>query len=37
MVRLKGTEIVRVSLDAATTELKTVPVSRYEEAEVFFG
>jgi 6-phosphofructokinase 1 len=37
MISLQGTEIVRVSLDAATAELKTVPVSRYEEAEVFFG
>ena len=37
MVALRGTEIVRVSLDEATKELKTVPVERYEEAEVFFG
>ncbi|MEU8271371.1 6-phosphofructokinase [Sphaerisporangium sp. NPDC049002] len=37
MVALRGTDIVRVSLDAATSELKTVPPSRYEEAEVFFG
>ncbi|MEU9885526.1 6-phosphofructokinase [Sphaerisporangium sp. NPDC051011] len=37
MVALRGTDIVRVGLDAATSELKTVPVSRYEEAEVFFG
>jgi 6-phosphofructokinase 1 len=37
MVALRGTEIVRVGLDEATAELKTVPVSRYEEAEVFFG
>ncbi|GAA5053393.1 6-phosphofructokinase 1 [Thermocatellispora tengchongensis] len=37
MVALRGTEIVRVGLDEATKELKTVPVSRYEEAEVFFG
>ncbi|GAA0414534.1 pyrophosphate--fructose 6-phosphate 1-phosphotransferase [Acrocarpospora corrugata] len=37
MVGLQGTEIVRVGLDAATAELKTVPVHRYEEAEVFFG
>ncbi|MEO3858094.1 ATP-dependent 6-phosphofructokinase [Acrocarpospora sp. B8E8] len=37
MVGLQGTEIVRVGLDAATAELKTVPPHRYEEAEVFFG
>lgn len=37
MVALNGTEIVRVGLDAATDELKTVPVERYQEAEVFFG
>ncbi|GLW97205.1 6-phosphofructokinase [Microtetraspora sp. NBRC 16547] len=37
MVALSGTDIVRVGLDAATAEIKTVPVSRYEEAEVFFG
>ncbi|WP_405151851.1 6-phosphofructokinase [Sphaerisporangium sp. NBC_01403] len=37
MVALRGTDIVRVGLDAATSELKTVPPSRYEEAEVFFG
>ncbi|WP_344745043.1 6-phosphofructokinase [Streptosporangium vulgare] len=32
MVALQGTDIVRVGLDEATKELKTVPVSRYEEA-----
>ncbi|WP_410588740.1 6-phosphofructokinase [Amycolatopsis sp. lyj-23] len=37
MVALKGTEIVRVKLSEATAELKTVPVERYQEAEVFFG
>ncbi|GGV05127.1 pyrophosphate--fructose 6-phosphate 1-phosphotransferase [Actinomadura cremea] len=37
MVALQGTEIVRVGLDEATKELKTVPLERYEEAEVFFG
>ncbi|MEV0592672.1 6-phosphofructokinase [Nonomuraea cavernae] len=37
MVALHGTDIVRVGLDEATAELKTVPVSRYAEAEVFFG
>ncbi|MFL6054606.1 MAG: 6-phosphofructokinase [Actinoallomurus sp.] len=37
MVGLQGTEIVRVDLSAATAQIKTVPVQRYEEAEVFFG
>jgi phosphofructokinase-like protein len=37
MVALRGTDIVRVPLAEATTELKTVPLERYEEAEVFFG
>lgn len=37
MVALQGTEIVRVPLSAATAELKTVPLDRYAEAEVFFG
>ncbi|MBE1535172.1 6-phosphofructokinase [Actinomadura algeriensis] len=37
MVALQGTDIVRVGLDEATKELKTVPIERYEEAEVFFG
>ena len=37
MVALQGTDIVRVPLEEATRELKTVPVERYEEAEVFFG
>ncbi|MFB4274846.1 MULTISPECIES: 6-phosphofructokinase [unclassified Nonomuraea] len=37
MVALRGTDIVRVGLDEATAELKTVPESRYSEAEVFFG
>jgi len=37
MVALRGTEIVRVPLSAATAELKLVPVERYEEVEVFFG
>ncbi len=37
MVALRGTDIVRVGLDEATAELKTVPASRYAEAEVFFG
>ncbi|APU16977.1 MULTISPECIES: 6-phosphofructokinase [Actinoalloteichus] len=37
MVALRGTDIVRVKLAEATAELKTVPASRYAEAEVFFG
>jgi phosphofructokinase-like protein len=37
MVALQGTAIVRVPLADATRELKTVPLERYAEAEVFFG
>ena len=37
MVALRGTEIVRVALVEGTGELKTVPLERYTEAEVFFG
>jgi len=37
MVALRGTDIVRVPLAAATSELKTVPPERYAEAELFFG
>jgi len=37
MVALRGTQIVRVPLAEATTELKTVDPSLYAEAEVFFG
>ena len=37
MVALRGTEIVRVPLAAATAQLKLVPTERYAEAEVFFG
>jgi 6-phosphofructokinase 1 len=37
MVALRGTDIVRVPLSAATDELKTVPLERYDEVEVFFG
>jgi 6-phosphofructokinase 1 len=37
MVALRGTDIVRVKLSEATAELKTVPMERYAEAEVFFG
>ena len=37
MVALRGTDIVRVALEDAIRELKTVPIERYTEAEVFFG
>jgi ATP-dependent phosphofructokinase / diphosphate-dependent phosphofructokinase len=37
MVALRGTDIIRVPLSAATSTLKTVPEDRYAEAEVFFG
>jgi 6-phosphofructokinase 1 len=37
MVALRGTEIVRVPLADATTELKVVKPEMYAEAEVFFG
>ena len=37
MVALRATDIIRVPLSEATSELKTVPLERYAEAEVFFG
>jgi len=37
MVALRGTDIVRVPLAAATATLKLVPPERYAEAEIFFG
>ncbi|MGI8815370.1 MAG: 6-phosphofructokinase [Pseudonocardia sp.] len=37
MVALRGTDIVRVPLSAATETLKTVDAKLYAEAEVFFG
>ncbi len=37
MVALRGTDIVRVPIADATSELKLVPLERYAEAEVFFG
>jgi 6-phosphofructokinase 1 len=37
MVGLQGTDIARVDLSAATEKLKSVPVERYSESEVFFG
>src|SRR5919197_1469494 len=36
MVALRATDIVRVPMVEATRELKTVPLERYTEAEVFF-
>jgi 6-phosphofructokinase 1 len=37
MVALRGTEIVRVPIAEAVSQLKLVPPERYSEAEVFFG
>jgi 6-phosphofructokinase 1 len=37
MVALRGADIVRVPIAAATRELKLVPPERYAEAEIFFG
>ncbi|MFD0558731.1 pyrophosphate-dependent phosphofructokinase [Stackebrandtia endophytica] len=37
MVALRGTDIVRVKLEEATAELKTVPQERLDEAKIFFG
>jgi ATP-dependent phosphofructokinase / diphosphate-dependent phosphofructokinase len=37
MVALRATDIVRVPLAEATSELKLVPPERYAEAEPFFG
>ncbi|HEX5741186.1 MAG TPA: 6-phosphofructokinase [Pilimelia sp.] len=37
MVALRGTDVVRVPLGEGTDTLKTVPLERYAEAEVFFG
>jgi ATP-dependent phosphofructokinase / diphosphate-dependent phosphofructokinase len=37
MTALRGVDIELVSLQEATAELKTLPKSLYEEAEVFFG
>jgi ATP-dependent phosphofructokinase / diphosphate-dependent phosphofructokinase len=37
MVALKSTDIIRVPLASATTELKLVTKELYAEAEVFFG
>jgi 6-phosphofructokinase 1 len=37
MAALRGDEIVDVSLDEATEELKTVPSHWYDVAKAFFG
>jgi ATP-dependent phosphofructokinase / diphosphate-dependent phosphofructokinase len=37
MTALRATNIELVSLEEAVAELKTVPESLYNEAEVFFG
>jgi ATP-dependent phosphofructokinase / diphosphate-dependent phosphofructokinase len=37
MVALRGTNIVRVPIAKAVSELKLVPPERYAEAEIFFG
>ena len=37
MVALHGTDIKRVPLASATTQLKTVDPALYSEAEIFFG
>jgi len=37
MVALRGTDIVRARLAEGVETLKTVPLERYTEAEVFFG
>jgi ATP-dependent phosphofructokinase / diphosphate-dependent phosphofructokinase len=37
MVALRGTDIARVPIAEATSQLKLVPPERYGEAEVFFG
>ena len=37
MVALRGTDIVRVPLIAATGVLKTVPLKRSDEVRTFFG
>jgi ATP-dependent phosphofructokinase / diphosphate-dependent phosphofructokinase len=37
MVALRGSDIVRVPIAKATSELKLVPPERYAEAEIFFG
>jgi phosphofructokinase-like protein len=37
MVALRGTDVERVPLASATTQLKLVPQSLYDEAKVFFG
>ncbi|MCC3762098.1 6-phosphofructokinase [Glycomyces sp. TRM65418] len=37
MMALQGTNVVRIPIHEGTDELKTVPVERYADAEIFFG
>jgi phosphofructokinase-like protein len=37
MMAIQGTDVVRIPIHEGTDELKTVPVERYADAEVFFG
>jgi ATP-dependent phosphofructokinase / diphosphate-dependent phosphofructokinase len=37
MVALRGTDIIRIPIEQATSELKLVPPERYAESEIFFG
>ncbi|RAF56759.1 6-phosphofructokinase, partial [Burkholderia multivorans] len=37
MASLKGTDIVAVEMASAVDSLKTVPLDRWEEAQVLFG
>jgi hypothetical protein len=37
MMALQGTNVVRIPIHEGTDVLKTVPVERYADAEVFFG
>jgi 6-phosphofructokinase 1 len=37
MMALQGTNVVRIPINEGTDVLKTVPVERYADAEVFFG
>jgi 6-phosphofructokinase 1 len=37
MMALQGTNVVRIPINEGTDVLKTVPVERYADAEIFFG
>ena len=37
MAALRGDDVIAVSLEEATAELKTVPAHWYEVAKTFFG